>query len=89
MIIKEHGDGLRIEGIPDIMPIRENLKTRGSFDNSYSLYTIKTPLGEITFRTDWWPTSVDVWIKKKPFFVSEKLIYEHLRQEVEKATVSP
>jgi len=57
MTIQENDHSLRIEGIPDIMTVRDELKKRGSFDPSFSLYTIKTPLGEIVFRTDWWHSS--------------------------------
>jgi len=84
MTIQENDHSLRIEGIPDIMTVRDELKKRGSFDPSFSLYTIKTPLGEIVFRTDWWPTAVDVWVKKKPWLVAEALIFERLREEIAK-----
>lgn len=88
MTIKENENGIRIEGIPDIYQVRESLKTRGYFDPSFTFFTTKSPVGEITFKTTWWPTAVDVSIRKKPFLVPTKTILERLRSEVEKATVS-
>jgi hypothetical protein len=86
MIIQENENGIRIEGIPDIYKVREELKVHGYFDPSFTFFTIKNPF-EVTFKTTWWPTAVDVSIKKKPFLVPARLIFERLRQEVEKATV--
>ena len=87
MIIKEHEGSLRIEEIEDIYQVRESLKTRGFFDPSYTLFTTKTPFGEVTFKTIWWSRAVDVSIKSKPFLVPAKVIFERLRSEIEKATV--
>jgi hypothetical protein len=85
MTIKENEGGIRIEGIEDIYQVREGLKTRGYFDPSFTFFTIQKPF-EITFKTTWWPTAVDVSIKKKPFLVPAKTILEHLRVDIEKAT---
>lgn len=88
MTIKEQNGGIRVEGIPDIFVVRENLKTRGYFDPSYTLYTTKSPMGDVTFKTIWWPGAVDVTIKKKPFLVPEKAIFAKLRSEIEKNILS-
>lgn len=87
MTIKEQDNGFRIEGIPDVLAVREELKKRGSFDSSYTLYTTDSPLGRVIFKTLWWPGAVDVSIKKKPFLISEKLVFQKLRQEIEKNSV--
>lgn len=83
MTIKENENGLRIEGIEDIYKVRDSLKTRGYFDNSFTLFTIKNPI-EVVFKTTWWPTAVDVAIKKKPFLVPASVIFQRLRAEIEK-----
>lgn len=87
MKIKEQNDGLRIEEIPDIMAVRDELKKRGTFDPSYTLYTTKTPLGEVVFKTYWWLNVVDVSIKKKPFLVPASVIFQKLREEIAKANL--
>lgn len=87
MTIKEQNGSLRIEDIPDIMSVRDELKKRGFFDPSFTFYSTSTGLGDIIFKTTWWANAVDVSIKKKPMLIPEKLVFQRLRQEIAKANL--
>jgi hypothetical protein len=72
----------KITEIPDIETLQALLAEEGQYGNSEAEYSLKSPAGWIKTKLFWMHNSVEVKILKKPWLISNELIWDELEKRL-------
>lgn len=72
----------KVTSIPDIEALKALLAEEGQFGATENEYSLKSPLGWIKTKLYWMKDSVEIKILKKPFVVSNGLIWDELEKRL-------